>query len=199
MTKYTLLLFCNIIGITILAQNSYQTNKKNKNFSDGLGAVDYSFNVGTQVGTSFNNSYYLSNYFSPNAKLDLTKRFSVVIGVGASYTQMHNVPIYNNELSIEHINTSQTSLFTYVSGIYKLTPKVNLNATILFEEAMINTPGAPTMHNQYKDVSLGINYNINNHFSINAQMNFSDSPYNNRYNSPMRFGTNSPFGHSPFY
>lgn len=198
MTKYIFIVIFNIIGINLMSQNN-ETINKNNGFSSGLGAVDYSFNLGSQVGSSFNNSYYLSNYFSPNAKINLTNKFSIVVGVGASFTQMHNVPVYNNEFNIELANTSQTSLFTYASGIYKLNQKVNINATILLEEAMTNIPGSPTLHNQYKDVSLGINYNVNKHFTINAQMQFSDRPYNSRYGHSTGFGTTSPFGFSPFY
>ncbi len=198
MAKYTLFIILSFASIALMAQNSTQT-KKNSAFSNGLGAADYSFNVGSQVGTSFNNSYYLSNHFSPNAKINLTKKLSLVVGVGVSYTQMNNIPIYNNELGKEFINASQTSFYTYASGIYKLNSKVNVNATILLEDAMINSPGTPTLQKQYKDVSVGINYNVTPHFTINAQMQFSDRPqygYNRSYSG---FGVGSPYGFTPFF
>ena len=194
MLKHILIFIYSLLAISIYAQN----NDKNSSFSDGLGTIDYSFNIGTQVGTSFNNSYYLSNYFSPNAKLNLSKRFSIIVGVGAAYTQMNNMPIFDSELNTRLVDASKTSFFTHASGIYKLTHKVNLNATILFEEALINIPSSPTLNKQYKDVSFGVNYNVNKHVTINAQMQFSDRPYMDRNNN-MGFGMNSPFGYSPFY
>ena len=200
MTKLIYFFLFNIMGLAMFAQNTNQTNKQFNSFSDKLGAADYSFNVGSQVGTLFNNSYYLSNYFSPNAKLDLTKKISVVVGVGVAYTQMNHMPVYNNEFSTDFINASQTSFYTYASGIYKLNPKINLNATILMEEAFINTPETPmALKKQYKDVSFGVNYNVNKHFSINAQMQFSDRPHNTYNNRYSRFGNIQPFGYPPFY
>ncbi len=199
MIKYILFILFSFVGIALMSQTSNQYNKSNKAFSNKLGAANYSFNVGSQVGTSFNNSYYLSNYFSPNAKIDLTKKLSLVVGVGVAYTQLHGIPVYNNEVNNEVTNASVTSFYTYASGIYQLNQKVNVNATILLEDAMVNSPGSPTLQKQYKDVSFGINYNVTNHFSINAQMHFSDRPqygYNRSYSG---FGGNSSFGYSPFF
>jgi len=186
--------------------DSFKSDKK-KSFSEGLGKPEYSFNVGSQVGTSFNNSYYWTNYFSPNAKIDLTKKLSVVVGVGTSYSQLNgNIFSYTNELSLQNQNLQQTSFFTYASGIYKLTPKINVNATVFYENATIYGKNTPVINKQYKDVSVGINYNVNKHFSINAQMQFSNYPRNNFYNNGFsNFGT-TPFGSgygfngfSPFY
>ena len=98
-----------LIAFTTFSQppESFSSNKK-KSFSEGLGELEYSFNVGSQVGTSFNNSYYWSNYFSPNAKFDLTKKLSVVVGVGASYSQINsNMLLYNNEISPQNQNLQQ--------------------------------------------------------------------------------------------
>jgi len=186
----------NLIGTLLIAQKA--TNSKS--FSDGLGAADYSFNVGTEVGTSFKDSYYFSNYFSPNVTFDVTKRFSIVAGIGVRYTQLNNMPIYNSEFKYEPTNATLTSFYTYASGIYKLTPKVNLNATVLFEDGTLNYPETSmAMKNQYKDLSFGVNYNVTRHFSINAQMHMSDRPQNNYYNGNSQYGVMSPIFNSPFY
>jgi len=198
MIRFIYLLTLSFATTIVLAQPPI--NKDSKSFSDGLGAADYSFNVGSSVGSSFNNSFYFNNYFSPNAKFDLTKKVSLVVGVGVSYTQLNNFPVYNNEFKNERTDGSQTSFFTYASGIYKLNNKVNLNATVYLEDAIINTPNSPALSQQYKDVSVGINYNVNKHFSINAQMQLSNRPYQNSYqNGYSGFGHSSPFGYSPFF
>lgn len=199
MKKYFyIIIVLNLIYLGSFAQSS--TENSTKSFSNGLGAADYSFNVGTQVGTAFNDSYYFSNYFSPNAKFDLTKKFSLVVGVGVNYTQLNNFPIYTNELNKKNINATQTSIYTYASGIYKLNSKVNINATIMYEDAMFTSQDSPMeMNKQYKDFSVGVNYNVTRNFTINAQMQFSDRPYNNYSNNNSNFRVNSPFGYSPFF
>lgn len=194
MIKYLYLLAFTSIGLNLMAQRA------NSSFSEGLGAADYSFNIGSQVGTAFNGGYYLSNYFAPSATFDLTKKFSIVVGLGVNYTQMNNMPMYVNEYDTERVNAAQTSFFAYASGIYKLSPKVNLNATLLTEEALINSQHTNMAYNKkYNDLSLGVNYNVTRNFSINAQMHYSDRPINNYINTLTNFGGISPFGRSPIY
>lgn len=194
MIKYIYILVFSTLALNLMGQRA------NKSFSEGLGAADYSFNVGSQVGSAFNGGYYLSNYFSPSASFDLTKKFSLVVGVGVNYTQVNNMQMYVNEYNTERINLAQTSFFAYASGIYKLSPKVNLNATLLSEEALLNSSETPMAYSKkYNDVSLGVNYNVTRNFSINAQMHYSDRPYNGFTNPHSNFGGISPFARSPFF
>jgi hypothetical protein len=201
-----IIVFLFIINITYSQPpKNFKKNTK-KSFSEGLGKPEYSFNASSQVGTSFNNSYYWSNYFSPNAKIDFTKRLSVVVGVGASYSQLNgNMLSYNNEISLQNQNLQQTSFFSYASGMYKLTAKVNVNATVFYENATIQGKNSPVINKQYKDVSVGVNYNVTKHFSINAQIQFSSRPHNNFYNNGYSNFSTTPFGNyrfgglSPFY
>jgi hypothetical protein len=196
MTRYFSLVIAIFIGNFLFAQNA----NHNKGFSEGLGAADYSFNVGTEVGTTFKNSYYISNYFSPNAKFDVTKKFSLVVGIGVNYTQMNNMHIYTNEFNSMYTNANVTSFYTYASGIYKLSPRVNLNATVFLEDATFNSPESKmVMNNQYKDLSFGVNYNVTKHISFNAQMHLSDRPQNIYNPGNSQFGVSTPFNNSPFY
>ncbi len=200
MTKFTLSILGIFLTSALFAQFSESYNKKNKSFSNGLGAADYSFNVGSQVGTTFKNSYYFSNYFAPSARLDLTKRVSVEAGIGTQLTQLNNLPVLKSDLSAESLDGTITSFFAYASGNYKLTEKVNFNATVMYEDAMLKGQNnSVALNKQYKDVSLGLNYNITNHFSINAQMQLSNRPYSNYYYNNSPFGTGSPIGYHPFY
>ncbi|MDA3894263.1 MAG: hypothetical protein PF517_21595 [Salinivirgaceae bacterium] len=193
-------LFTITLFVSLWSCGQCQDFGKADNFSKGLGAADYSFDIGTEVGTALNDSYYFSNYFSPSAKFDITKKFSIIAGVGARYTQLNNYPMFNNEYYLEKTNATLTSFFTYASGIYKLSNKVNVNATVLVDENILNIPDAPmALQKQYKDVSLGVNYNVTRNFSINAQMHISDRPYNRNFNSHTNFGLNSPFGYSPLF
>lgn len=199
--KHTILIYFIAFAFTASAQLKSNTEHKNKSFSEGLGAADYSLNIGTSVGTSFNNSYWHNSCFSPSAKFDVSKKFSIIAGIGVSYTQFNNILLLNNDFSLQKSNAQITSFFTYASGVYKLNSKVNVNATVLLDENIITPNESMTaFKKQYKDVTLGVNYNVTQNFSINAQMHISDRP-GSRYrdNNLMNFGTNSPFGYTPLY
>jgi hypothetical protein len=151
---------------------------------------NYSLNIGSQVGTTFNNDYYFRNYISPSANIKLSNRLSLNIGIGTSFTQTNN-SINNNE--INYFNGNYSSIYTYISGTYRLTPKVNINASYLYENVMLKDSKNMTINKQYKDISLGLDYSVNKHFYINAQMQFSDRPnFYNPYNNNM-------FNNYPFY
>lgn len=189
-----------LIAVNAICFGQENSNENITGFSSDLGAADYTFNVGTSVGSSLNNSYWFNNYFSPSAKFDLTKKFSVVAGVGVSYSQFHNVLMLDNEYNLQKTNANITSIFTYAGGIYKLNNKVNLNATVLFDENIMTSPETPVaLQKQYKDVSLGLNYNVTKYISINAQMHISDRPVNRYSNSFNSFGASSPFGYTPIF
>jgi hypothetical protein len=194
MMTYKKLLFViySMLPFMLMAQMETSNNLK-KPYSNGLGAVDYDFQVGTQAGFSSGNASFLNTYFSPSAKFDVTKKFSIVAGVGTSFTQLNNYTMLNQEGNLTKTDAKITSIYSYASGIYKVSPKVNVNAGVFVEQVFTNMPGnEPALNNQYKDITLGINYNVTRHISFNAQIQFSDRP-NQYYNSYQRSSGNQGF------
>jgi hypothetical protein len=200
--KHKLLILLNLLPFLVMAQFSASKNQS-KPFSKGLGAADYHFEIGTQAGFSSNKSSFYTTYFSPSATFDITKKFSIVAGVGASFTQLNNATVLNYDMSTSKTDATISSVYSYASGIYQVNSKMNIYGGILVEQVYSNPQGnyAP-MNNRYKDVNLGINYNVNRHISFNAQIQFSDRPHS-YYNSFQQTNGLNGFqgysGFSPFY
>jgi len=168
----------------IFAQFSANYKKKNpQSFSSESVKPDYSFLIGTQVGTSFNHSSWVNSYFAPSASIDLTSKLSIQAGIGVSVTQLYHIPYYSELNGLTKSNGAMTSMFAYASGIYKLNSKVNLNATALMEKNYLNfNQNNATIENRFNEMSVGLNYNVTPHFSFNAQVGFSNRPtYMNPY------------------
>lgn len=178
--KLVFTLLSGLFPFMLMAQMALSKNQA-KPFSTSLGAADYHFEVGTQAGFSSDKSSFLTTYFSPSATFDVTKKFSIVAGVGASFTQLNNITVLNYDKSLAKTDATVTSVYTYATGIYKLNQKVNIYGGVMVEQVFTNPQSnyAP-INNKYKDVSLGINYNVNRHISFNAQVQFSDHPYQTR-------------------
>lgn len=200
--KIVITALSGLFPILLMAQLA-PSKSQSKPFSNSLGAADYHFEVGTQAGITSQKSSFLTTYFSPSATFDVTKKFSIVAGIGASFTQLNNITVLNYDNSLTKTDATVSSIYTYATGIYQLNPKVNVYGGVMVEQVFTNPQGnyAP-MNNRYKDVSLGINYNVNRHISFNAQIQFSDHPYQN--NNPYQRangmqGFQGFSGFSPFY
>ncbi|MBI9068188.1 MAG: hypothetical protein JEZ09_12920 [Salinivirgaceae bacterium] len=199
-TKFIIIVIIGISPIFIFGQDN-DFKKQKSSFSDKLGADDYDFIVGSSVGTSFNDSYFFNNYFSPSAKFKLTKKFSTTVGVGVSYVNMNNMPFLNSEFNMEKKDLTMTSFYAYAIGNYSISKKMNLYTSILVEDATYNMKENSYVANkQYKDLSIGVNYQLSSKVTINAEFQFSDRPYSthNRYSNNL-FGEYSPFNTTPFY
>lgn len=196
--KHILFILINLMPILLIAQYS-NSKKQNQPFSNGLGASDYNFEVGTQAGFSSHNASFFTTYFSPSAKFDVTKKFSIVAGIGASFTQLNNVPVLNYDLSTQKTNATVSSIYSFASGIYQVNNKLNIYGGVLVEQVYTNPQGnyAP-MNNRYKDVNIGINYNVNRHISFNAQIQFSDRPHSYSNSFQRTNGMNGFYGNSAF-
>ena len=190
--------FFILLPFVVMSQNETETHPT-KPFSKGLGNVDYNFQVGTQTGFSRGNASFLNTYFTPSAKVDVSKKFSIIAGIGTSFTQLNNYSLLNKEGNVTHTDAKVTSVYTYASGIYKLTPKVNVNAGVMMEKVYTNIPGnGPALNNAYKDITLGINYNVSRHVSFNAQIQISDRPYQHFNSYQQSYGMQGFQGFSGF-
>jgi|GEM_PF-4453056 hypothetical protein len=196
--KLVFTLLSSLFPFILIAQMA-SSNKQTKPFSNNLGAADYHFEVGTQAGFSSDKSSFLTTYFSPSATFDISKKFSIVAGVGASFTQLNNITVLNYDKSMTKTDATVSSVYTYATGIYQLNPKVNIYGGVMVEQVFTNPQSnyAP-INNRYKDVSLGINYNVNRHISFNAQVQFSDYPYQTRNTYQRTTGMQGFQGYSGF-
>ncbi|MCK9209001.1 MAG: hypothetical protein M0P66_17955 [Salinivirgaceae bacterium] len=163
--------------IFLMAQST--DNSTNTEFSKGLGTNGYHLTIGSQVVFGSNHLFFMNHYINPTAKFDLTKKFSVIAGVGTSFTQFSGLPMLTSEGSITKTDMNITHLYAYAIGLYQLNPKLNLTVGAAVNQDFIKTesPVFNTTTNKYKDVMLGIDYKVSRHISFNAQMQFSDNPY----------------------
>lgn len=161
------------LGQITLNDSNYYLKKIKKN--------DYSFTLGSSVGFSSDRSFIFHNYFSPSKSFQLNKKFNLTTGIGVSNTQWNNIPEFNNEFQLITTDINYSSIYFYTASSYKLSPKLNLNSTVRVEHLFIhsdNELNADNMQTNFKDLSIGFDYQVTSHFSFNAQMHFTDRPFN---------------------
>jgi hypothetical protein len=174
-----------------LTDNSGVADTKNS-------GANYSLNVGSQLGSAFNGGYFYNNYFSPSATINTTGPITLIVAVGAAYTHIKSPLFAQYNESTDKNSIGNSSLFAYVHGIYKVSPKMHLNASVLMEENTLNIPSAPDMQNNFKEMHVGINYKVAPSVTINAQFGYSNRPFYN-YSPSYGFGNGFNSFQSPFY
>jgi hypothetical protein len=168
-------------------------------FNSGLGAPKVNVNVGSQVGTSFNNNYWFTNYIAPTVNFDLTKRFTLQLSTGVAYTSMHNMPAYEAPDGSFMSPVNSISAFARVSGLYKLNEKTMLSGSALFEQTTISYTNPSASQYYLNDFSIGVHYKPTANVHLNASFGVSNGPVNNFNSTGYGAGGYPHFTSSPIF
>jgi len=138
--------------------------------------VDYSLNAGFLVGTGFSKSFFTTQYLVPTATVQLSKKIKTNIGIGYAY-QRYNGRLYLPEGELTDGIVSTQTLFGYSSLVYSLTDRTDIVGSIIFAYGQSKSSSelnSQTMN--YKEATLGVNYKLTDHISINAQVGYGNYP-----------------------
>lgn len=163
--------------------------------------VSSSISFGT--GVSFLNaskSTAFTTYIAPKIGYQITQKFKLNIGL-MHYTASGNtfMPLGPNESILNNSSKAITGNFLFVEGQYQLNPKLTMSGAVMFDGNNLNT--SP---NNFKAVSLGLDYKVSEHASIGIKATVSHrySGYNVNpgigNNGYYPNGINSFGGFSPF-
>ncbi len=157
-------------------------------------SIDYSLNVGMQVGTSFNNSYFTNNYIVPTVSFDLTNRVKLLAGIGYSFSRIDNMTFLNPNLELQTTSLNIHSISAFSTLAYELSPKTSVYASVLVEQSSFGYSSISTFNKTFTEGSLGLNYKVTPNISFNAQVSYGNRPYCNGSFSPNGYRTNPGFG-----
>ncbi len=133
-----------------------------------------------EVGTSFiyspRNFYGPSYYVAPSLSYLVTPRFSLSAGVGFEYSSIY--PLYNTIDNGSEM-LPMTRAFLFARGSYLLTDRIIVTGSVyktMNDVPKLNNYSRP-MNYSYQGVDLGIQYQINQHFSVGFHMRMSNMNY----------------------
>lgn len=158
--------------------------------------------IGSQVGTSFNNSFWFSSYIAPSLSYKMSDRFTVAAGIGFSNTQLNNTYLVTNNNEVIPSNGNFNSMFGYVSGIYQLSNNLKVSANYSFENQLNVPADLDGLNQQVQSGSFGVHYKVNRFISLDAQIGVSNSALPNNYGMSNGVLGGNPFNsfyRSPFF
>jgi hypothetical protein len=124
--------------------------------------ISASVSAGTSVSFSRNTSASsFSTFIAPTLKYKLTERFSVIGGlIHYNLNPNNGYRVYGNESSMSHHANASGNLI-FAGGEYQLNKKLLISGAV-----MTDVQNKAISRNNYKALSLGMDYKLTEHSSI---------------------------------
>lgn len=134
-----------------------------------------------EVGTSFtcspNNFYGPSYYIAPSLFYLVTPRFLLSTGVAIEHSNYYI-------MQLQDLNSDgmlpMTRAFLFAKGTYMLTQKLAVSGTVYKSINNVQNPGGRSYpyNCNYQGISMGLDYKINDSFSVGFHMGTQGGYYN---------------------
>ncbi len=181
-------LFLAVLAVAQTTSDDYYSPSSPKLFSREK--VVTSLSMGTSV--SFLNSSGgtgVTTFIAPKIGYQLTKKFQLNVGF-MHYTLAGNtfMPLNNQEALYNRGNRSVSGNMVFAEGIYQLNKRVSLNGAVMMDAGSLNNK-----QNNYKALSLGMDYKVGEHSYIGIKATVAQGNNENYFFNPK----NNSFEYNP--
>ncbi|MEI7663573.1 MAG: hypothetical protein WCK34_15295 [Bacteroidota bacterium] len=165
------------------------------------GKFNYGLNLGSEFASIKGFGSEITTQVSPHFSYNVSKRFSVGIGIGMGTTHYINARSWFQNEQPAASNGSFTTGSIYVSGQYLVSDRITLSGSAfkifpVTKDPLPFNPFNPVSRNGAQGANLNIDYKISDHFHIQANFRYSQglSPFNlhSGYNDPFQPGSLVP-------
>ena len=140
--------------------------------------LNYSVTFGTSV-TSINKNTALNYYVSPNFNYLINDKLKLNFGSSFMNGSLNYYPIYNNDIQ-QILPTNITQYTIYAQSQYQLNSKIQITSSVAYSINRFNKNNkvnSKAFDFNNKEMTVGINYSINDKFHIGAQIGVTNRPY----------------------
>ncbi len=159
--------------------------------------LNFGLQMGTSVGTNFNNGAIWNNFIAPTLSYQLTPRFSVQAGTMFINSNFNTFAFGAAETgSPVRANVMQTFMFT--QGQYQVSERLSVTGTAFYNVNQLNMPRMNPQATNFssKGMSMFAEFKVTPNFSFGAgaQISNGNNMFNNGfYNNPMFFPSSNHF------
>jgi hypothetical protein len=182
----TLFLICASIAVAQTTTDDYYQAPKSNFLSKDKVSGSVSMGAGVSFLNSTKNTAF-TTFIAPKIGYQLTNKFKLNVGL-MHYTVTGNtfMPMNQNEAFLNSGNKTVSGNLIFAEGQYQLNKKVILSAAV-----MTDVNSFSNKQNNYKAISLGMDYKVTEHSTIGFRANVSqgNSPYSNNRIGGSSFGT----------
>lgn len=173
-------------------EDSQETVRASLN--DSLTTKTKKMSLGVETGFAIGNGY--SAYIAPHVSYRATDKITINVGtiLGNSYYANSYFSSTDEEL---YANNSKTAMrMFYAQGEYRYSEKLTVRSTVVYERNPSRDIDGTSVHQDFKQVSVGVDYKITPNITIGVEVRRSEgySPY---YYSPF-YTRSTPYNIYPF-
>ncbi len=187
---------------TVLAENN-KTGQSNNQSLMRLhnDKINYSVTVGSGFSSFTGNTSMLSSYIAPSINYQVNDK--LFLSVDGVIMQNNFNGFENNNLPVQgySYNSSVSNYGINSTAYYQLNDKFSIygNAAYFENQSVFSNYQSNVYNNDYKSISIGMGYKVNDNLQFNFQYRYSDglnpmfnnySPFYNRGYHPYRSGYN---------
>lgn len=181
--------------------NNLDTSIYKKNISDQSilknEKIKYSVSLGSSVSVINKNTLF-NYYLAPNFDYLINEKIKLNFGTSYMNGSLNYYPIYNNEIP-KALPTNITRYTIYAQGQYQLNNKIKITSSLVYSRNNFNNKlNSNAFNYDEKEMTLGINYSINNNMHIGAQISVSNGYNNLRNPNYFPLHNTSPFSSNFF-
>ena len=192
--------YYKLIDSSVIANNKVEELEKNSTLLKKRDKFSHSVTVGTGFTSFGNSASMMSTYIAPSFNYQINQKFNVSV---------QGIIMQNNMNGVESIFGSSdfgynSNVSNYgISGIahYQLSDKWSVwgDGAYFENQSLFNDYRADVYDTDFKTVSIGVGYKVNDHLHFDLQYRYSNglnpaynfgSPYYNSNLYPSRYGYN---------
>jgi hypothetical protein len=159
--------------------------------------LNFGLQMGTSVGTNFNNGAIWNNFIAPTINYQLTPRLNVRAGTMFIHSNFNTFAFGAGETATP-VRTTATQTLLFTQGQYQVNERLSLTGTAYYNINQFNTPRMNPQATNFnsKGMSMYAEFKVTPNFSFGAgaQISNGNSMFNNGFsNNSMLFPANGHF------
>ena len=187
------------IDSSVIAENNKDEESKNSTLMKQHEKLSYSVSVGTGFSSFGNSTSMMSSYISPSINYQVNSKLNFSVNGVIMQNNMNGIESRYGAGSQYSYNSSPTNYGISGMAYYQLSERWSVygDGAYFENQSVFNDYRAQMYNTDYKTVSIGVGYKVNDKFHFNLQYRYSNgldpaynymSPFYNTILSPHRNG-----------
>ena len=180
-------------------KNDKKEEKKKETLIKNHEKISYSVTVGTGFSSFGNNMSMMSSYISPSVNYQVNSKLNFTVNGLIMQNNMSGLEgVYGTGSQFSY-NSSPSNYGISGTAYYQLSDRWSIfgDGAYFENQSVFNDYRADVYNTDFKTVSIGVGYKVNEKFNFQIQYRYSNgldpyyshtSPFYNNFNSPYRNG-----------
>ncbi|HAF30947.1 MAG TPA: hypothetical protein DCG75_18065 [Bacteroidales bacterium] len=184
---------------SVLSKDKPEEEPQKQNLMKRHEKVLYTVSMGTAYSNFGNNLSMMNSYIAPSIDYQVNSKLNFSVTGIVMQNNMNGLEGFHNSELDHSYNSSVSNYGITGTAYYQLNNKWSIwgDGAYLENQSIFNEYRADVYNNDFKTMSIGVGYKLNDNFRFNIQYRYSNGlhpAYN--YNPAFNTGIHNPYGNS---